>query len=419
MTSHEGYLLVKSGLFKRNKSRYFELHKDTLIMKKNPKSQKSKVICVLDKNTLINYNSQDSHDSLSILQGKKQYVLTSENKEDLIRWLLDLRTATFCSTTITMESFRIISVIGRGFFGKVMLVMQTSNGRYYALKTIHKEKLIHSGKVQTVLAEREILGKINHPFIEKLEFAFQTPTKFYFGLEYITGGDLTIQIRNKIPIEDVKLYVAEIALALNFLHSHGIIYRDLKPENILIADDGHLKLVDFGLSKDISETNTTKTFCGTTDFLSPEIVLLKAYSYEVDWWALGILLYEMMFQNSPFHDENKGKFYQKVTQQQPTFPQDADSQAVDLILHLLDKNSKQRYKFQDVMNHEFLREFSQDDVYNKKYTPKFCPQLNNKEDLKYCDQDCVREPAVDSIATLPLGEDQRFNGFSYSNINFD
>ncbi|KAK8866332.1 hypothetical protein M9Y10_009293 [Tritrichomonas musculus] len=419
MTSHEGYLITKTGFFKRSKRKYFILQGSTLIMKKSPNSTKIKHICELDKETLVNYYSSKDHDAISIMQGKKKYEFTSKDKEDLLRWLLDLRTVTFCTANLTMESFKIISVIGRGFFGKVMLVSMISTGQIFALKTIHKEKLIHSGRVKTVLAEREILGKINHPFIEKLEFAFQTPTKFYIGLEYISGGDLQSQIENHISKDDVPLYIAEIAIALQFLHSKGIIYRDLKPENILIAKDGHLKLVDFGLSKDISDSNTTKTFCGTADFLAPEIIVLKPYSYEVDWWTLGILLYELLYCKNPFHDDNKDRFYFNVTQGKLSFPDDADPVAVDLISHLLDRDMKKRYGFDQVMNHEFMSGLNENDVYNKKYTPHFVPELKNEEDVKYCDPECVNEPAVDSIATLPLGEDQRFQGFSYSNLTFD
>lgn len=419
MASHEGYLITKAGFFKRSKRKYFVLQDSSLIMKKSPHSSKTKHICDLDKDTLINYYSLKDHDAILIMKGKKKIEFTSKNKEDLLGWLLDLRTVTFCSTNLTMESFKIISVIGRGFFGKVMLVSMISTGQLFALKTIHKEKLIHSGRVKTVLAEREILAKLDHPFIEKLEFAFQTPTKFYIGLEYINGGDLQSQIDNHINKEDIPLYIFEISLALNFLHSKGIIYRDLKPENILISKDGHLKLVDFGLSKDISETNSTKTFCGTSDFLAPEVIILKPYSYEVDWWTLGILLYELLFNKNPFHDDNKDRFYFNVTQGKLNFPENADPSAVDLITHLLDRDPKKRYGFNQIINHEYMKNLNEDDVYNKKYAPHFVPELINEEDVKYCDPECVNEPAVDSVATLPLGEDQRFQGFSYSNLNFD
>ncbi|OHT07256.1 RAC family serine/threonine-protein kinase like protein [Tritrichomonas foetus] len=419
MSSHEGYLTVKSGFLKKSRKKYFILKGSTLYQKKSNHSEKTKIVCNLDEDTLVNYTKQTDHDVLTIQKGKKTYDFTSPDTNDLTRWLLDLRTITFCSKSLTMESFKILSVIGRGFYGKVMLVQMLNNEKLYALKSLHKEKLIQSGRVHTVLAEREILGKVNHPFIARLEFAFQTPTKFYFGLEYLSGGDLSSLMQKSIPIEDIRIYIAEVAIALDFLHSKEILYRDLKPENILIAEDGHLKLVDFGLSKTLPNGCTTHTFCGTTDFLSPEVVLLKPYSYEIDWWALGILLFEMAFGYSPFHDDNKDRFYQKVTQGQPTFPDKADKDLVDLINHLLEKDGKKRYQYKQIMEHNFMKSINEENVLNKKYKPKFIPDLKNEKDVKYCDQECLQEPPVDSIATLPLGEDQRFKGFSYTNIPFD
>ena len=416
--SHEGYLYIKSGVLKLQKEKYFILEGNQLSYKNKQNSKKTKKIVLLDKDTSINYHPSYNNDIITIEKGKKKFELTANDKKQLCEWLLDLRSATFCNNSLSMDSFNIISVIGRGFYGKVMLVSSKKNNKLYALKTVHKSVLIRSGRIQTVLAERAILGMIDNPFIEKMRFAFQTATKFYFGLEYIHGGDLMSLMQKQIPLHDIKVYISEIAEALNFLHSKGILYRDLKPENVLIANDGHLKLIDFGLSKVISGTNSTKTFCGTTDFLAPEMILLKTYSYEIDWWALGILAYEMIFHKNPFHDDNKDKFYNNVINSNPVYPKDADPICVDFLNHLLDKDSKKRYKFKQLVNHDFLKEINHNDLINKKYKVAFIPQLKKDDDLRYCDQDCLAEPAVDSIATCPL-EDQRFQGFSFSNLEFN
>ena len=158
-------------------------------------------------------------------------------------------------------------MIVKGYYGKVMLCKEKKTHKIYAVKTVHKERLIKSGKIHTIFAERNVLLKVKHPFIVQIRFAFQTNTKFYLGLEYISGGELFKHLADshKLSLDEVRLYVAEVALALDYMHSQHIVYRDLKPENILIDLDGHLKLTDFGLVKDLSSNNTTSTFCGTAE----------------------------------------------------------------------------------------------------------------------------------------------------------
>lgn len=349
---------------------------------------------------------------------KKPIVLTTKDNENLIRWVIALRSATFYNPDFSMASFEIISVLGRGFFGKVMLVKSKETGELLAIKTVHKVRLIQSMKVQTILAERSILGKVKHPFIVDLRFAFQSSTKFYLGLEYVPGGELyrLLAQKERLDISQVRIYVAELALALGHLHSMGIVYRDLKPENVLIAADGHIKLADFGLAKNITSTMLTKSFCGTAEYMAPEIVNQQMYGMAVDWWALGILTYLMLFGNTPFHDENRSVMFQRIINEAPSFPDGADPAAVSLIEGLLVKQPGMRRGLKEMKKHEFFADVDFDDVLAKKFTPEFIPEIEDPTKPKYFDAEFTNEAAIDSIATPPLMQDHDvFTGFSFVN----
>jgi serine/threonine protein kinase len=197
-----------------------------------------------------------------------------------------------------MDEFDSISVIGRGNYGKVMLCQSKFTRERFAIKTVRKAVLLKSQKVHTVIRERQILEQVTSPFIVRLCFAFQTPSKFYLGLEYVPGGDLFHRLTdrtNPITPADARLYIAEIALALDYVHEAGVLYRDLKPENVLVCRDGHLKLTDFGLAKQMNAEEETATFCGTPEYVAPEMIRKENYSYAIDWWALGVLAFELVF----------------------------------------------------------------------------------------------------------------------------
>lgn len=295
--------------------------------------------------------------------------------EEANKWSEIIRTLTQCNQSLSMDDFNIISVLGRGFFGKVMLVEHKQTKELFALKTVRKKRLLESDRPETVIAERNIMMLIKNPFIIQLHFAFQTATKFYLGLEYAPGGELFYHMEQfgLIPVDDARLYIAEIAIALNHLHKLGIVYRDLKPENILFDIDGHVKLTDFGLAKALDENQSATTFCGTNHYLAPEIVQRLPYSYEIDWWALGVLLCEMLTGIAPFQSENQLVMFEKIICDNPELPSDVDEEAADLILQLLTKDPKLRPTFEDICVHPFFSCLDWDNVYNKRYVPNFVP----------------------------------------------
>jgi serine/threonine protein kinase len=412
--------MIKSGLMQRKRTILgiwrkcnVELRHNELILKDTAKAPA--VHIPLGPQTRVQYVSGAWGRRIRIQNGGKRYSFRIPDQDALAQWLMDIRSETFYNPNLSMENFELISVLGRGVFGKVTLVRDRTSGRLSAIKSIHKNSMIQSGRVHTIVSERAVLGKIQHPFITSLQFAFQSSTKFYIGLEYIPGGELLGLLTRvgRIPLDDVRIYIAEVGLALSALHSKGIVYRDLKPENILIAADGHLKLADFGLAKDISGTST-QTFCGTLDFMAPEIVTGKKYSYEIDWWALGILTYQLIFGTAPFSDANRQRQMNKILTGRPVFERDTDNHVIDFVQKLLIKDPKKRFNFENLKAHPFFENMKMSEIMEKKYTPSFVPEIRDLTTPTYFDEEFTTEPAVDSIASTSL-DNQVFKGFSFLN----
>lgn len=207
------------------------------------------------------------------------------------------------ASKLTIKDFQLLKVVGRGSFGKVYLAKKKDTGQIFAVKTLKKDFIIKTNQVNNTKIERDIMLQITHPFVVKLHYAFQSPESLYFVTDFLNGGELFFHMCNEIRFseERARFYAAEIILALEHLHQHNIIYRDLKPENVLLDSEGHLKLTDFGLSKvKMSNDGLTSTFCGTPEYLAPEVIIGEGHSYGVDLWSLGMLLYEMISGINPF-----------------------------------------------------------------------------------------------------------------------
>lgn len=299
-------------------------------------------------------------------------------------WMAAIREVAEKPRRFSMDDFRIVSIIGKGVAGTVRLCQFKESGIYYAIKSVKKSDSVRSGNVQSILAERNILMQLDFPFIVKLCFAFQSKSKFYLGLEYVPGGDLYHWhqhfIDKKSLVDQVLLYIAELSLAIDYLHSFGIVYRDLKLENILVAADGHIKLTDFGLVRLLRNGSKCNSFCGTIDYLAPEVVKEAQYGMEVDWWGIGIITYELIFGNPPFHADNDNATMNKILNEDPVFPHATDPNVHNFIMLLLNKNPRQRGKFHDIEHHPFFRGLDFKKVRSKEVKPLYIPSLDDERE---------------------------------------
>jgi serum/glucocorticoid-regulated kinase 2 len=331
---------------------------------------------------------------------------------------------------VTLDDFEILKVLGRGAFGKVMLVEKKDSKLVYAIKSMHKEDIIDKDHIEHTRCERYVLEKSQSPFLVSLEFAFQTPEKLFFVMKFMRGGELFIHLkRNKrFDEERTKFYAAEIILGLEYLHNMGVIYRDLKPENILMDEEGHICLTDFGMSKRLKSGQLTHSFVGTPDYLSPEMVRGEGHGYAADWWALGILVFEMLVGLPPFYnkDHNTQKMFNAIREKNPNFtakvnvPEDAK----DFIKQLLQKNPKERLGNKgadEVKKHKWFANIDWDLLAEKKVTPPFKPTLTGEYDVDNFDQEYTKEDPCGSTIGTNMGlvnkYQKEFNDFTYIPTN--
>jgi len=227
-------------------------------------------------------------------------------------------------------------ILGTGTFGKVRLCKHTPTKQYYCVKILRKQTIYKYRQVEHVRNEKYILLNVSHPGVVKLFCTFNDSDRIYLLMEYVPGGEMFLYIRKfgKLPEEIVRYYAAEIVLVINYLHEQNIIYRDLKPENILLDVGGHVKLTDFGFAKYVSDR--TWTMCGTPDYIAPEVISGQGHGKAVDWWSLGVLLYEMMAGYPPFTDESTMGLFAKIREPEKlTMPQWFSNDLQDLIRQLL------------------------------------------------------------------------------------
>ena len=309
---------------------------------------------------------------------------------------------------VKLEDFKILKVIGRGSFGKVCLVEYLPTHETYAMKSLKKDILIEQEQIENTLLEKKILQTIDYPLLCCLVFCFQTEERIYFVqteeriyfvMPFLSGGELFQHLRKfrTFSEEKVRFYGAQIALALEYLHKKGIIYRDLKPENILMDDQGYLKLADFGMAKKLGENEKAMSFCGTPEYLAPEIITMEGHDRMADWWSFGILLYEMLCGLPPFYMENVDKMYDMIKNSQVKFPKriNLSDNAKDIIQKLLEKNPKKRlgYKngIEEIKKHPFFDKIDFKAVEERKLKAPFIPEVESDTDVQNFDEEFTSE----------------------------
>ncbi|XP_071869058.1 ribosomal protein S6 kinase beta-1 [Bombus fervidus] len=325
------------------------------------------------------------------------------------------------------QDFELCKILGEGGYGKVFQVKKVTGkdkGSIFAMKVLRKASIIRNQKdTAHTKAERNILEAVKHPFIVNLMYAFQTGGKLYLILEYLCGGELfTYLDREGIFLEDTAcFYLSEIILALQHLHNQGIIYRDLKPENILLDGEGHVKLTDFGLCKEhIEEGTVTHTFCGTIEYMAPEILTRSGHGKAVDWWSLGALMFDMLTGMPPFTGDDRRKTIEKILRGKLCLPLYLTPDAKDLIRKLLKRQVSQRLgsgpdDAEQIMKHNFFKHIKWQDVISRKLEPPFKPSLKSADDTSQFDEQFTATVPVDSPVESTLSESANmiFQGFTY------
>lgn len=382
MTQFKGWL-EKKNVFGFWTKRYLVLISSKLSIFKDPSTDVSENDYELNSQTKIEVSDSKGWVLKVTIEKPKivTLVLKASSNKEMLDWVFHLRRSAFANKVLYISMFKPISLLGQGAQGKVMLCEKKNSEEIVAIKAVNKDVLVQKKKEDTVLNEKKILASIQCPFTINLRYAFQNDKYYYLALEYAPGGNLFSRLRNgKIPITDIKLYVAEIAIAIHELHRNHIIYRDMKPHNVMIGKDGHVKLTDFGLST-FCEPNETKTeVCGTPEYVAPEILLNQGYGYSVDWWGLGILAYELIYGSTPFFGLNNGYILQSILNREPVFPKNEDPVIVSFLTSLLQKDPSKRGGYKYIIGSEFMSDIDFHLVCQKKITPSYIPEIKNKKD---------------------------------------
>jgi serine/threonine protein kinase len=312
------------------------------------------------------------------------------------------RTGVIDATKVTVDDFELLRVLGKGSFGKVYLVRLLSDGEIYAMKVLKKQDVKKRKQVEHTNTERRIMGGLgmDHPFIVTLRYAFQTDDKLYMVTDYCRGGELFFHLKRLRTFSEdmVRFYSAEIVCALDHLHSNHVVYRDLKPENVLLDQDGHVRITDFGLSRDNVMTDTgATTFCGTPEYLSPEMILHRktksGYGTSVDWWSLGTLMYEMFTGWPPFYDKNIKTMCENILHKPLTFSDKhhVSPSSKDVIAGMLERNLEDRLGsgnlgITGVKDHSFYCKINWEQLMLRQIKPPFRPTVRSDTDVANFDK---------------------------------
>ncbi|WPK25312.1 hypothetical protein PUMCH_002623 [Australozyma saopauloensis] len=330
------------------------------------------------------------------------------------------------------DDFEVLRLLGKGTFGRVYQVRNQDNSRIYAMKILSKKLIVKKKEIAHTIGERNILVRTSaaaSPFIVGLKFSFQTPTDLYLVTDYMSGGELFwhLQKEGRFSEDRAKFYIAELVLALEHLHDNDIVYRDLKPENILLDANGHIALCDFGLSKaNLNNDGTTNTFCGTTEYLAPEVLLDESgYTKMVDFWSLGVLIFEMCCGWSPFYADNTQQMYKNIAFGKVRFPKEVLSQeGRSFVKGLLNRNPKHRLgalnDARELKEHPFFQDIDWNLLKSKNIPPPFKPHLLSETDTSNFDPEFTNESTsvlknkMDMGSTpLSPGIQANFKGFTY------
>jgi len=306
---------------------------------------------------------------------------------------------------ILFSNLEVIGTLGKGSFGHVQLVKDKTTLVSYALKAVSKAQIVQTGQQGHIMSEKRVMEELDHPFLVKLFATYKDRDRLYLLLEPSLGGELFSVLREKTLFDDdtSRFYAGSVVLAFEYMHSKNYVYRDLKPENLLLDKRGYLKVTDFGFAKDIS-AGRTWTLCGTPDYLAPEIVAGKGHGKGVDWWTLGVFIYEMLASYPPFYDEDPMKTYAKIMHGSITFPSHFRKEAIHLIKKLLHHKPTKRLGVVKggarlIKKHSWFKKFDWAGLIAQRIKPPIIPKIKDQFDLTnfddYPEEDDHIPPYID------------------------
>ncbi|XP_074141001.1 serine/threonine-protein kinase N3 isoform X3 [Sminthopsis crassicaudata] len=330
------------------------------------------------------------------------------------------------------QDFCCVAVLGRGHFGKVLLAQYKKTGTFYAIKVLKKQDVLSRDELESLYCEKRILemvGHSGHPFLLSLLVCFQTSSHFCFVTEFVPGGDLMMRIHADVfPEPQARFYLACVVLGLQFLHEKKIVYRDLKLDNLLLNAKGFLKIADFGLCKEgMGFGDRTSTFCGTPEFLAPEVLIDESYTRAVDWWGLGVLLYEMLVGECPFPGDTEEEVFDCIVNEEAPYPHFLSVEALALIQKLLQKCPEKRLgagrqDAEEIKVHPFFRSTDWEALLSCRVQPPYVPLIRGPADLRHFDQEfTVLPPALtppDPHCPLSSQQQAAFRGFDFVSDRF-
>ena len=399
LASLRGWLRHKTGIFLFNKRRYAVLVDGFLSLYQDEKMTEK--LESYDVKDIVNVNmlcsSRESGFQISFAKAAPMNFQCS-SQEDCERWVCALETRHH-TEKVTRDDFVFEKLIGIGYSGHVFLARKKSTDELFAIKAISKETMKERSAEYQIIAERNILMLANHQFITRLIYAFQNPYKYYFAMEYVAGGDMGHLLKKEplISPQQIKLYLAEIIVALRSLHKLGVIYRDLKPENILIDTEGHIKLADFGLARMMTTENSKNTLCGTCEYLAPEMIKGENQTFAVDYWSLGVIAYLLIVGTLPFKCCNLRMLYEMICKNQPRLNRSLKPEESSLIKSLLEKDPKLRLGSlgTDITKHPYFKDLDWAKVAKKQYTPEYKPFISRADSVSNFDERYTKQNPKD------------------------
>ncbi|KAL9418776.1 hypothetical protein AB3S75_036682 [Citrus x aurantiifolia] len=367
----------------------------------------------------------EAEDSLGLVEGINEETQEGPNNLSVVDAALGKPTGHIDNLPsenqcVGLEDFEVLKVVGQGAFAKVYQVRRIGTSEIYAMKVMRKDKIMEKNHAEYMKSERNILTKVDHPFIVQLRYSFQTKYRLYLVLDFVNGGHLFFQLyRQGLFREDLaRIYTAEIVSAVSHLHANGIMHRDLKPENILLDADGHVMLTDFGLAKQFDENTRSNSMCGTLEYMSPEIVLGKGHDKAADWWSVGILLFEMLTGQPPFTGGNRQKIQQKIIKDKIKLPAFLSSEAHSLLKGLLQKEASKRLGSgqggsQEIKSHKWFKMINWKKLEARETRPSFLPEVAGKHCVANFEECWTNMPLLDSPVASPKFNENPFKGFTY------